>query len=521
MDSGSLKFGVLAALMLFLLGTGPYDASYEAAPGATDPVSSGDDEIRDLKVELRLRTDPEVNWGATLSDDNGLNRVGSARGFVGNTAPDNLNDLEPSPGTWTDYDNSPGGTGQVGISDFNDGASQTSSTDIYDDVGHGRLWMDQDGADDASGTTQDNNALNVYVGEAGDDTPVTITDGWTLVHATPVTHGSEAHSASATKGSYNIIYNGGFSVTDGTGDVSSVLIPTGFVSVVGATYTYDAAPPTTEGDGVEFHVTASGTTAGVGQVLTNLKASTTYDVVVRGYATSGDTCTVNTINADTNMTDVDITATSSTTASGTFITAAALDSVTVQLLGAISGDICHWSSVAVYEQNTDSVSQPGITACYDTDSTDTDNYYVGTANTWTDSRLSCQVTVPGPGYIILVTGKVIAETDAGQASEMEGRMQEDCGGGATTVDWSREYGQDTTTSSGNENPGFFEFGFNYINILPTVGATCSYVMALNPLGAPTPVSYDSNFLNDSAADGLADVDGDPVSSLTVVLIPTR
>ncbi len=173
-----------AAFMVVPANAIVWNAALEATPAAGDPVSQGDDRIRDAKAEIRFRMEVEhmIGDGDDIDDDNGLHRLGSARCYMQNGAPTTLNDshtLNAAPPTITDYDQT--GVSFQGQGDLNDSASQ-SALGIEDDVGHGRCWIDLDGADDTLGgdNAADDRTLNIFIGEAGDGN-----GAWQIVRATP------------------------------------------------------------------------------------------------------------------------------------------------------------------------------------------------------------------------------------------------------------------------------------------------------------------------------------------------
>lgn len=91
-DRKLLKLVMLAAL----LSVSPWavaafltwDASFEATPANTDPVSQGDDRIRDLKENVRERLESEHYFGTLASaGDTGRHREGSAVAFYAAADP--------------------------------------------------------------------------------------------------------------------------------------------------------------------------------------------------------------------------------------------------------------------------------------------------------------------------------------------------------------------------------------------------------------------------------------------------
>lgn len=65
--------------------------TFEASPANSDPVSQGDDKIRELKENIRERAEVEHLWGTISSGgDNGRHREGSARAFYESSDPSAL-----------------------------------------------------------------------------------------------------------------------------------------------------------------------------------------------------------------------------------------------------------------------------------------------------------------------------------------------------------------------------------------------------------------------------------------------
>jgi hypothetical protein len=117
-----------------------WDAAFEADPAVNDPVSEGDDRIREMRENIRYRAEVESWHGDTgLADDNGLHRIGSARCFMGTALPAVLHDA------MSDFDNT-GGAGEV---DLDDPATNSAAGD-RDDVGDGRCFVDIDGPDNVA-----------------------------------------------------------------------------------------------------------------------------------------------------------------------------------------------------------------------------------------------------------------------------------------------------------------------------------------------------------------------------------
>jgi len=110
-----------------------WSAAYELDPTATDPVSQGDDHLRQAKNEVRRRLTAEHDFSTVpgLYIDTGRHIQGSARVFNQNTAPTVDGTFTPS---------CLFGTGDtLGFSGCDDG----------------RLWIDKDGPDNVAGNADD------------------------------------------------------------------------------------------------------------------------------------------------------------------------------------------------------------------------------------------------------------------------------------------------------------------------------------------------------------------------------
>jgi len=463
-----------------------WNSSYEATPASSDPVAQGDDRLREAHEAIRARSEVEHWWGGNSgADDNGLHRVGSGRCYVATgTGPTILIDSR------ADYDNT-GGAGETTLQD----SATNSGGAIADDVGHGRCWIDTDGADDVAGT-DDDNQLNFFLGVAGDSN-----GAWTAV--------TDGSIGGLTAAGNNLVYNGSFEVTDGGGATGSTTIPIGWAEDSGTpTYAYTTPPSeATEGEGVQLDMTgAVASPSGIKQTLTNLKASTTYYVVARVDVNSGDTCRLITSGASTNLSAQDSTATSYATLSGTFVTAAALDTVDIQLLAVTAGDVCHWDHVGVYEQNIARVPQAGRARCFDSSTATTANLF--SDGSFVDSGdLSCTINVPGPGYMIVVNAALVGENDAAARHIFVARLMENVnGGGAAEV----RNSMGLVDNSGADCGDTAIINLNFTREIPTPGS--QYVFTIEGAGIGAVFDY-----GDEDADCL----GTQTSYVEAFLIPTR
>jgi hypothetical protein len=390
-----------------LLGVA-WNAAFEAVPdGATDLVSDLDLFINDLKTEIRERAEVEMNFGG-VSDDNGLMSLGSARVFPQNDEPDDINLAVASRGQ---YD----GTGEAGTAlDTEEVGASTS------DIGAGRLWADLDGLDGLAGTLDDNQ-LNIW-----DETA----DAFVPVKAVNVSGGVGT----------NLIFNGSWELTDGTGDETvsgacTVLgtspCPVGWAPVTTPDVAY-ADVAVSEGVGLALQVDSTGAgNEGVSQTLAGLKALTTYVVRVRANATAGDVCNINVDDGTT-----DNTVSTQTTAvyellETTITTTATPDDVVVSLRATGVGDICFFDHVTVYEQDPE-VASPGYMISNFSASVDQS---IGSSSCdilWREGTTDGVValTVPGPGYMIRADAVSNATGTSGAAGGRGSlRLQQQIDGG--------------------------------------------------------------------------------------------
>lgn len=133
-----------------------WTAAYELDPTATDPVSQGDDHLRQAKTEVRDRLETEHQFGSGLGlvvTDTGRHLFGSARAFVQNAPPPIDGTITANCLTEADRDGNRGCDG-------------------------GRLWIDVDGADNVV-FTADDNSLNF----ANDTDADLDADFWVLANA--------------------------------------------------------------------------------------------------------------------------------------------------------------------------------------------------------------------------------------------------------------------------------------------------------------------------------------------------
>lgn len=384
-------------------------AAYEDEPSSSAAVSEGDDRIRESRAEIRFRMEVEHFIGDDLDDDNGLHRLGSARVYMTTAEPDELNDSHSGQGsgTLTDYLNSSSAE-DSGEEDLNDPAS-LSDAGAEDDVGHGRMWLDTDGADDSDGNADDNQ-FYIFEGSAG-------AGGGAFAAIQGQTGGSLGGDDQILAGSHNLVYNGSFSATDGTGLVAATAVPEGWAPVTSPTYTYtDPSGDIRWGDGVHVNVKNAGATnEGIQISLVGLAASSFFKVIARAIDDGSAVCTLDVTNEGGTAFSSDATTTDAwETLSGTFGTAAAIDTVEITLVttGADT-EVCGWDNVAVYQigdplTDRDEVDYPSGIVVLQDDSSGAADTDVANGGGWTGitGLDDLSVTPPAPGYQIDVVGQV-------------------------------------------------------------------------------------------------------------------
>jgi hypothetical protein len=378
--------------------------------------------MHDIKVNTRIRGEVEHWWGNIDlgADDNGLHRIGSARCFMATSAPTTLYDSVSDADSQT--------PARTAVTDLNDSASN-SSGNADDDVGHGRCWIDTDGPDDSDGNADDN-TLYFYTGLAGDDNA----DGWeaaNIILGGAAGGGSIEGDDQILAGSANIVYNGSFEATDGTGLASATAVPVGWAAIDAATFTYGTTtdPDLRWGDGVYVIVTDVDGADGMSIVLNNLAANTTFKVLARvAEEDASDICTLTSTGADTDVTSTASAGVAWQTLSGTFITGAALDDVTLTFTNTAAGDICNWDHVAVYQVGDTTTDRDEIAV--PTMSHVTDSVVLASAvpGTFTDvTGLTVALMPPQPNCLVQVDAVINVNTAAGGSDNAftTCRLQED------------------------------------------------------------------------------------------------
>jgi hypothetical protein len=230
-------------------------------------------------------------------------------------------------------------------------------------------------------------------------------------------------------------------------------------------------------------------------------------------ATAGDTCNLNVADGTTTVNDVSLTTGAFETLEAVLTTTAVPATVNMDLRSTLDTDVCEWAHATVFEQYA-TVPTPGVVSCWDTDTTATSDAYT-TVATWVDGLVSCEVTVPGPGYIIQVDGTLVADNDVnGQTEALAVRLREE----GVTVDLKIGY-----ASNDSDNANRFEdivsVPVKYVNVNPTPGTTYTYTLEASPgAGAGNP-SWDRNLGDDAVSD--LDDGANLATNLRVLLIPVR
>jgi hypothetical protein len=406
------RIAALAAL-IFLLPFGAssaptlkvWNAAEESVPANSDALSEANERMHDIKGNTRARAEVEHWWGDyDDADDNGLHRHGSARCFVQTSEPTVLSDSVSDFNLLAQPN---------GVTDLNDSASGSAGA-IEDDVGHGRCWVDTDGADGVDGNGDDN-ALYFYEGVAGDDN-----GAWVAVS------GGSGNDDEILAGSANLVYNGSFEATDGTGYATATTTPSGWADVTSPTiaYTDGGAGDLRWGDGIFVTLTNSAADSeGISFEMDRLPANTFYKVIARAKDDGTGTCTLDVTGEGGTAFTSDTTTTDAwETLSGTFgtDTTALDDNVLVTLVTndeAGSGQACSWDHIQVYQignttEDRDEVSVPTMVYVYAENTTLTTSIPGVSPTTVTDLQIT--VTPPQPNCIVSVNAHVQAVDDGSQ-----------------------------------------------------------------------------------------------------------
>ena len=484
--------GLLVVLAFFSLGVSKvWNAAFEAEPAGTDLASDLDTFINVFKEEVRQRAAVELIWG-NGTNDNGLLRVGASRCFIQNGAPTDI----------------------VGPGAFNSTADAYVSTLLTttepggaDDVGKGRCWIDLDGPDNVSGTPDDRSYATW-------DETNNIWKYQSLANPSATTVAEQRFMFDP--GKVNQLYNGSFEVTDGTGLVASTSVPAGWALVATNPTLAYATETTTEGTGLDLTMTRGAGDGGIEQTVV-LKTNTTYYVMARAKAAGGGSCELSTLNAGgTNLAAQTTASATYTTLSGTFTTTVAAgtaDTLTIRLRVLTAGS-CTVDNIALYETTADKrgITTPSGVGCFDTDTSTTNDIYT-TAGTFVDALVLCEVTIPGPGYMVQIDGVVVADNDTA-AESLTVRLREE---GVTKDVKTVLAGPDN--DGANHSEDIVIVPVHFLNTSPTPGTTLSYTLEAAPGNASGNPSFDRN-LGDDGADDVPD-GANLATNIRVILIPPR
>ena len=304
----------------------------------------------------------------------------------------------------------------------------------------------------------------------------------------------------------NLIYNGGFNVLD--------TLATG---ADGDGWTRVETPTTLEvialvesegnGDGNALRVIdTADANSGVEQVLDGLKASVVYELIALVQDDVG-TCSVGTSGADTDITIVSDDGGTWQVLAGTFETDSTPTDVDIELLAVTANDDCSFKFVGVYEINTDPLPRGGKVHCYDSITTATEDHFA--SGTFTDAGVTCAVTVPAPGYMITVRGRISAESGSAASMSFHARLRENCGA-AATKDGTTE-SVEAENSGGSSEADIVTADLFWVNDAPAAGTTCTYT--LEGMG-----DNDAFHRNEFGAD--VDSDVVPITWVDVIMEPT-
>lgn len=450
-----------------------WDAAWEGRPSGGQLASDLDLFIQEFKDEVADRDQVEHIFGVG-TDDNGLARLGSARAFAQIAPPTDI----AGPGQ---YNSTAGAFAGTLLSTEEVGASVI-------DLGVGRFWIDTDGA--STTTALDDRQLFAWDPTSNTFLPVR----------------TEALGGLGS----NLLYNGSFEATDGTGSTASVTVPSSWaLSAPNPTISYTSPAGVSEGTGVAVNVIGTGATGGISQALASLKASTPYVFRVRANpTTAGDRCNLHVTDGVTNVTDLSEIGTAVyETLEVTLTTTAGPATVTVELEADAITDVCRFDHAVAFEQNA-TVPQPGIQAS-------------SVSNTWglaPPATLACgalytancvgsantfqtRVTIPGPGFIVLLMGSVFVTNNAGDDDICLARIHD------VTNNVTLAEGASGPTNNAGIDGDTSTIAVQAVVVNPTPGSTIQYDM-------------DVRQLSGGGVCSVASV-GTINSYLNAILIPTR
>jgi len=516
---GFLLFAVVGVIFLNLpAGAETWtSAGFESSPANGDSIAAGAGKIRDTRIAVRERVEIGHFLGGTAAhedDDNGLHRIGTSRCYMQEAAPTQLSDSHSGIGTNDLLDFLSGGTGE---GDLDNTASGAVGAGIEDDVGHGRCWIDTDGADgntndectgaetsagtgspvdstptcclatDVGTCDLDDNKMYTYLGVAGDagSPPTGLVAGWQeVVGATDQVHLTP-----------NVLTNGDFefNATDAGTACDSTTVPSEWAAAASPTFTYTQLA--TEGEGCAVIITNTAGSGRITQTLNNLQANSFYRVTARVDATAAnDVCTL-ALSGAASETEGVHTGTTLETIESTFTTDTSnVDDVNISLTGTDASDICTWDHVSVRRETRNQVTDAGIIAVYDTYTT-SDGAAVSPEGTGLADvpELSISFNPPTPGWIVHLTTNISIGCDSatcslGAAEGFACQIEKDGSAVSGTLSHTiGDFAESTDTS--------FHYSSSYIDINPMVATAVDvvYTVACVEIGT---VGLIYNFQND-------------------------
>jgi len=271
---------------------------------------------------------------------------------------------------------------------------------------------------------------------------------------------------------FNLLTNGDF---EDSADGAPATAPFGWsFTDVGGTYSTDDTDAV-EGVGHELTVTSDNdgvTDDGVSQAINGLKGSRRYMVVVSAKAASSGVCQILTSGGATNVAATS-NGTTYATLVDTFTTNASPGTITLTLTVNDDGagsDVCSFDHAGLFIMEDDLEPVTQYLPVYKTGT--------GTGaidNAYSTAELTATVTVPGPGYIIKVSGEVCGGNSGVGFFTLilQARITENVnGGGASEV---AESVYHFNSVGGNDNI-FSTVPVSFVQTNPTPGATYAYVL---------------------------------------------
>lgn len=173
-----------------------------------------------------------------------------------------------------------------------------------------------------------------------------------------------------------------------------------------------------------------------------------------------------------------------------------------------------YALVAGRVANEVGLPEAGTMTCRDTDtSTSPDRY---TSSAWGDAQVSCSVTVPGDGYVILVNAALFADNDNSNPNSLLARIRENCGGATSTVAFGMAY---VSNNQDNEEVDLAYVPLSFTRLITQQDQSCTYTLegrAARSGGS----SFDMNIGDVGDTDDLPNPE-EIVTSIEVLVLPTR